>query len=79
MIGYREKTVILCSAIIFAFSHIYFRSLLILIGTWLLGCLWGKHYWKFKSISGPVIAHYLVGFPFILLNYMGGNPSWSLF
>ena len=77
--GSREQTVIACSATLFAFSHIYFRSILILVGTWLLGWLWGKNYWEFKSILGITIAHYLVGFPFILLNYMGGNQSWSLF
>lgn len=79
IIGCREQALIGCSASLFAFSHIYFRSVLIVVGTWLLGWLWGKHYWQFKSISGPVVAHYLVGFPFILLNYMGGNQSWSLF
>ncbi|MFP5271807.1 CPBP family intramembrane glutamic endopeptidase [Coleofasciculus sp.] len=79
IIGSRERAVILCSASLFAFSHIYFRSVLIVAGTWLLGWLWGKNYWKFRSISGPVVAHYLVGFPFILLNYMGGNQTWSLF
>ncbi|MBE7382380.1 MAG: CPBP family intramembrane metalloprotease [Leptolyngbya sp. SIO1E4] len=78
ILGCRERAVIVCSASLFAFSHIYFRSILILIGTWLLGYLWGKNYWKFKSISGPTVSHYLVGFPFILLNYMGGNQSWGL-
>ncbi|MDA0267426.1 MAG: CPBP family intramembrane metalloprotease [Cyanobacteria bacterium] len=73
ILGDREKAVVIGSASLFAFSHIYFRSILILLGTWLLGYLWGKHYWKFKSLSGPIVSHYLVGFPFILLNYMGGN------
>jgi hypothetical protein len=77
-VGYQERTVIFWSASLFAFSHIFFRSILILVGTWLLGWLWGRNYWKFRSLSGPVISHYLVGFPFILLNYMGGNQSWSL-
>ena len=79
IIGCRKRAVILCSAILFAFAHIYFRSVLIVVGTCLLGWLWGNNYWKFRSISGPVVAHYFVGFPFILFNYMGGNPSWSLF
>ncbi|NER81668.1 MAG: CPBP family intramembrane metalloprotease [Leptolyngbya sp. SIO1D8] len=78
ILGCRKKAVIFCSASLFAFSHIYFRSVLILVGTWLLGWLWGRNYWKFRSISGPTVSHYLVGFPFILLNYMGGNQSWSL-
>ena len=78
ILGYRERAVIVCSASLFAFSHIFFRSVLIIVGTWLLGWLWGKNYAQFKSISGPTISHYLVGFPFILLNYMGGNQSWSL-
>ncbi|MGD1907489.1 MAG: type II CAAX prenyl endopeptidase Rce1 family protein [Leptolyngbyaceae cyanobacterium] len=67
------------SASLFAFSHIYFRSVLILLGMGLLGWLWGKHYWKFRSLSGPALSHYLVGFPFILLNYIGGNQHWRLF
>ena len=79
IMGYRERAVIVCAASLFAFSHLYFRSVLILVGTWLLGWLWGKHYWKFRSLSGPILSHYLVGFPFILLNYMGGNQSWRLF
>jgi membrane protease YdiL (CAAX protease family) len=72
IIGDRKQVVILYSAILFALMHIYFRSVLLVFGTWLLGMEWGKHYWKFRSIAGPVVAHYLFGVLLILLNY------WSL-
>ncbi|MEM7066510.1 MAG: CPBP family intramembrane glutamic endopeptidase [Cyanobacteria bacterium P01_B01_bin.77] len=79
VLGNRKRPIIFWSASLFAFSHIYFRSVLIVIGTGLLGWLWGSHYWKYRSISGPTLAHYVVGCAFILLNYMGGYRSWQLF
>ncbi|MEL7350344.1 MAG: CPBP family glutamic-type intramembrane protease [Cyanobacteria bacterium P01_A01_bin.116] len=78
VVGHREKALVICSASLFAFSHIYFRSLLILCGTWFLGWLWGKNYWTYRSIAGPVVSHCLVGLPFIVLNYMSGNQHWGL-
>ena len=79
VLGSRKQEIIFLSASLFAFSHIYFRSILIVLGTGLLGWLWGNHYWKYRSISGPALSHCVVGCTFIFLNYMGGHRSWQLF
>ncbi|MEO1591465.1 MAG: CPBP family intramembrane glutamic endopeptidase [Cyanobacteria bacterium J06632_22] len=78
VLGPRKPAILFWSASLFAFSHIYFRSFFIVIGTGLLGWLWGAHYWRYKSISGPALSHYLVGCGFIALNYMGGHQVWRL-
>ena len=79
VLGSQKQKIVFLSACLFAFSHIYFRSMLIVLGTGLLGWLWGNHYWKYRSISGPALSHYVVGCGFILLNYMGGHRSWQFF
>jgi len=78
VLGPRKNGILFGSASLFAFSHIYFRSFFIVIGTGLLGWLWGQHYWRYKSISGPALSHYIVGCGFIALNYMGGHQGWQL-
>ena len=79
IIGDKKQVVIFGSAFLFAFMHIYFQNLLLLLGSFGLGIHWGQNYWKYRNISGTVLSHYLLGLTFIVLNYMGIKENWSLF
>lgn len=73
----QNKKSIIVSAILFAFMHIYFKSILIIVGSFLLGIYWGRNYVKYRSILGVSISHYFLGLVCIILNYMGIRTSWS--
>ena len=77
--GDNDRLIILTSAIIFAIAHLYFKSLLIIFGSFLLGLFWAKQYADSKSISGVTVSHFCLGIIFIAFNYMGIKQQWSLF
>ena len=74
----RRSFIILTSAFLFSFAHIYYRNISILAGSFLLGLFWGRSYFECRSLTGPIISHYILGVPIIVLNYMGIKMDWSL-
>ncbi|MBX2863867.1 MAG: CPBP family intramembrane metalloprotease [Leptolyngbyaceae cyanobacterium MAG.088] len=74
----RRSLVILTSAFLFSFAHIYYRNTSILVGSFLLGLFWGRSYFQDRSLTGPIISHYILGVPIIVLNYMGIKMDWRL-
>lgn len=74
----RRSFIILASALLFSFAHIYYRNISIVIGSFLLGLFWGKSYFQCRSLTGPIISHYVLGVPIIVLNYMGIKMYWKL-
>ena len=76
--GRKGRLTVVTSALLFSFSHVYYRSITILAGSFLLGIFWGSSYWRHRSLIGPTISHYVLGIPIIVLNYMGIKTVWSL-
>lgn len=75
----QRKIIIISSALLFVLAHLYFKSLLILIGSFILGVFWADNYDKNRSIMGTTISHYSLGSIAIALNYMGIKPNWTIF
>ena len=63
----RSNQKIFTSAILFTFMHIYFKSILVIVGSFILGIHWGQNYHKYRSLLGVSISHYILGLSFSYL------------
>ena len=77
--GDNDKLIIITSAVFLAMVHLYFKSLLILFGSFSLGLFWAKQDRDSQTILGVTVSHFCLGIIFIALNYMGIKHQWSLF
>lgn len=57
----RAMVQILVSAVTYSFVHIFYRGMITLVATFVIGLLWGWIYYKYPNFWGAALSHALVG------------------
>lgn len=52
---------VLLSATTYSFAHIFYRDVITLVATFVIGLLWGWIYYKYPNFWGAAFSHALVG------------------
>ncbi len=61
LITHNEKFLILFSATFFSLIHVPFSNKLLMVGTFIAGVWWAKHYLKYRNIFSLILSHAIIG------------------